>query len=219
MKYTLNIAILLSLSLLLINCSSKISPNVTTDETVSKGDNSMVSLDWNGTYIGTLPCADCEGIQTVIQIHNNLTYNKQTQYLGKSKEIFETSGQLSWDKSGSKITLDQDNTQYLVGENVLFKLDLEGNRIEGDLASFYQLKKANIELAGKKWQLVELNGQPIEANSKLQNIPFVSFTQEESRVSGNSGCNSFGGTYELKEGNRIYFFKCSQPKWFALIWP
>ncbi len=38
-----------------------------TDPPMSTGDNSQNSLDWPGTYTGTLPCADCEGIKTEIK--------------------------------------------------------------------------------------------------------------------------------------------------------
>jgi len=40
----------------------------------------------------------------------------------------------------SKITL-SDGSKYLVGENQLFMLDTEGNRITGGLAENYILKK------------------------------------------------------------------------------
>ena len=33
--------------------------------------NSRNSLDWNGVYKGVLPCADCEGIETVITLLND----------------------------------------------------------------------------------------------------------------------------------------------------
>ena len=33
-------------------------------DTVSASDNSQNSLDWEGTYKGIIPCADCEGIKT-----------------------------------------------------------------------------------------------------------------------------------------------------------
>jgi len=44
------------------------------------------------------------------------------------------------DGKGSKITL-SDGSKYLVGENQLFMLDNEGNRISGELAEHYILKK------------------------------------------------------------------------------
>lgn len=58
-------------------------------------------------------------------------------------------------------------------------------------------------LLDKKWKLTKLNGKPLsELDSAAQRI-FITFATEGNRVSGNSGCNTFGGTYKLKEGNRF----------------
>lgn len=35
---------------------------------------SETSLDWAGVYEGTLPCADCEGIHTLIELHEDKSY-------------------------------------------------------------------------------------------------------------------------------------------------
>ena len=39
---------------------------VVQNPSVATGDNSMTALDWAGTYKGTVPCADCEGIETCV---------------------------------------------------------------------------------------------------------------------------------------------------------
>ena len=44
--------------------------------------NSRNSLDWDGIYSGILPCADCEGIKTDIQLHKDGTYRMARKYLG-----------------------------------------------------------------------------------------------------------------------------------------
>ena len=62
-------------------------------------------------------------------------------------------------------------------------------------------------IEGIKWKLVELNGKPVENTSGNGKEYFISLQQEESRVSGYSGCNSFFGSYVLKEGNRVTFSK------------
>ena len=33
------------------------------------------ALDWNGTYKGILPCADCEGIKTELELNSDKTYD------------------------------------------------------------------------------------------------------------------------------------------------
>lgn len=170
-------------------------------------DNSRNSLDWEGTYSGTIPCADCEGIKVQLNINNDLTYYKISDYLGKDDSSFTESGTFLWSEDGGSIALEgnpEGAQKYLVGENVLFMLDRDGNRITGDLAEMYQLKKnpytSNLE--GPKWVLFELMGAPYE-RLDTEKQPFVVFNADEKRVNGNSGCNTFFGGYELLEVNRI----------------
>lgn len=111
------------------------------------GDNSEVSLDWAGTYEGVLPCADCEGVETVLVIESDGSYELTSNYLTqKSDETeFKDRGMIKWDESGSNVTListlDTERRQFKVGENQLFYLDEEGNVIEGELAENYILRK------------------------------------------------------------------------------
>lgn len=58
-------------------------------------------------------------------------------------------------------------------------------------------------LLDKKWKLTKLNGKSLsELDSAAQRV-FMIFATADHRLSGNSGCNSFGGTYTLKVGNRF----------------
>ncbi len=106
--------------------------------------NAANSLDYVGIYKGILPCADCEGIETSIELGSGNSYVKKMIYLGKAdQKMIETSGTFTWSEDGSTITLieDEEPNQYFVGENVLFHLDMDGNRIMGDLAIKYRLEK------------------------------------------------------------------------------
>lgn len=123
--------------------------NISTDTpTVSApvtGDNSMNSLDWQGSYKGIVPCADCEGIETVITIGADSLYTLTLSYLGKKDAVaVKKNGRFNWNDAGNIITLSNMEggaDKYLVGENKLIQLDLEGNRITGNLASKYELTK------------------------------------------------------------------------------
>ncbi len=110
-----------------------------------KSDNSATSLDWNGTYKGTVPCASCEGIETTLTLNIDRTYKLSTHYFGRNDALEEDDmGTFSWDKTGSIITLNNVSngpTQYKVGENRLWQLDKSGNMITGDLADHYILTK------------------------------------------------------------------------------
>lgn len=183
--------------------SCKSTQKAQTNEVKAAGDNSMTSVDWTGTYQGILPCADCEGIKTQIVLQKDLSYLLKTSYIGRGDTVYQTKGTFKWDGSGSKITLDNSEKQiYQVGENKLFHLDKSGNRITGNLENNYIMQKEKIELAGKYWKLVRLNGKPVEAASRE---PHIRFMAEESLANGNSGCNRFNGKYELLEGNRVKF--------------
>lgn len=108
-------------------------------------DNSATSLDWNGTYKGTVPCARCEGIETTLTLNIDLTYKLSTHYFGLNDALEEDDmGTFSWDKTGSVITLENASNgfaHYKVGENRLWQLDMQGNIITGDLADHYILIK------------------------------------------------------------------------------
>ena len=174
---------------------------------ISDGHNSQISLDWNGTYQGVIPCADCEGIRTSVTLMNNGEFSRTRTYLGKEEAGQTDSGPFQWDETGSMVTLmpaEGDSQMYQVGENILFHLDREGNRITGDLAEKYQLMKnrADYRLEGKKWVLSELMGQEVTFGEGKKEA-YLIFDAETGRVSGNNSCNMLSGGYELKEGDRI----------------
>lgn len=51
------------------------------------------------------------------------------------------------------------------------------------------------------WKLVELNGQPIKGGQKDAYI----ILKQGRQVNGSGGCNGMGGSYLLKEPNRLDF--------------
>lgn len=159
--------------------------------------NARNSLDWAGTYRGVLPCADCEGIDTVVTLKYDGSYDISRRYLGKNDQVFSDSGSLTWNEAGNTITLESDQPeQYFVGENRLFRLAQDGSRITGDLAEHYVLNKQDNSVTGKYWKLVELNGQPVPS---LKREPYLILRAEDGRMHGVGGCNSFTGSYELDE--------------------
>lgn len=111
-----------------------------TETAIDRVHNSRNSLDYEGTYTGVMPCADCSGIQIQINLSGD-NYRRKMVYEGKDSE-FNDSGKYTWNNEGNIIMLGDDRSeQYLVGENVLYALDVDGNRITGDLAEMYILKK------------------------------------------------------------------------------
>lgn len=104
--------------------------------------NARNSLDWQGTYRGVLPCADCEGIETVVSLGGDSAYRIQSRYLGRSDGVFSEEGRFSWNEAGNTVTLGgAEPGQYFVAENRLIRLALDGSRITGALADNYVLDK------------------------------------------------------------------------------
>ncbi|MDR0560602.1 MAG: copper resistance protein NlpE [Prevotellaceae bacterium] len=112
-------------------------------EAVDAAHNSRNSLDWNGVYTGTVPCADCPGINVMITLNLDETYQISYQYIDRDKTPIVVSGKFKWDKSGGSVTLDCKDypSRYMVGENMLFQLDMEGKMITGEHADKYVLTK------------------------------------------------------------------------------
>lgn len=95
-----------------------------------------------GTYQGTLPCADCPGMDYQVSLFDDHTFSELVAYQGRGAEIatVETG---SWkETSDSTVVLHKklDSSSFLASEGKLLLLDTKGKRIEGVLASNYILK-------------------------------------------------------------------------------
>lgn len=110
--------------------------------TAATADNSQNSLDWNGTYEATVPCADCPGIKTTLTLNKDKTFSITEEYIDR-KSKNEDKGTFVWDATGSIITLNGKSAKYKykVGENKLIQLDLEGKAIDGPNKDLYVFKK------------------------------------------------------------------------------
>ncbi|HWS02331.1 MAG TPA: copper resistance protein NlpE N-terminal domain-containing protein [Gammaproteobacteria bacterium] len=197
-------------------CASKSTPSFAQRTTTP--DNSANSLDWDGSYTGVVPCADCEGIESSVTLNKDLSYLVKTKYLGKGNRVFERQGTFTWNEEGNTIRLQgfaEGPDHYLVGENVLIQLDKQGNRITGALAENYVLRKTagattqapDMLFTPAYWRLTELLGQPVEREHEDKKTPSLTFEKEGSRINGFGGCNSFSGEFEFTAGNRLRFSK------------
>jgi copper homeostasis protein (lipoprotein) len=197
-------------------CASKTTTSSSSSSQTATADNSRTSVDWPGTYTGVIPCEDCEGIETSLALYEDGTYLIKTKALGKDDKVTKRTGSFTWDEAGGKIQLqglgDEPN-RYLVGENVLFQLDEQGNRITGDVAAQYTLSKTSGEaaqvpealLAASSWRLTELMGKPVPPPAEGQSVPSLTFEPQPPNVHGFAGCNNFTGNAEFTPGNRLRF--------------
>ncbi len=101
-----------------------------------------------GVYTGTLPCADCEGIEVTISINEDGSYEKSDQYLTEQdvdQTLFEDQGMIDWNSKDSIVTListvEVSKVRYKMGKDILKALNVDGNEVTGSLADNYILTK------------------------------------------------------------------------------
>ena len=139
------LTVLLALTLMSCTNQSKKQVDVPVDESMIDSHTSEMALDWAGVYSGLMPCADCEGIETVIELKDDHTYVAHYTYLGTGEDDnkFTNEGTFTFDILGNTITLQSENetSQYRVGENQITLLDADGEINTGELADYYVLKK------------------------------------------------------------------------------
>lgn len=180
------------------------------------GDTSRNSLDWQGTYHGILPCADCPGILTTIQLNGDNTYVMYITYLERYGSARQQSGVFSWDRSESKITLQVPGTTakpvYQVGENKLIVMALDGSPITSALADHYVLTKDNGDITNKYWKLTSINGEKVVWNQNPGREPHIILRSFDNTVNGSGGCNSMRGTFELTGNHGITFSQVATTK-------
>ena len=142
--------LLLSASLIAIlfasACNSNTKKETTTQDTttavIDKEHTSRNSLDWNGTYKGILPCADCPGIETSIVLNSDNTFSYTAKYQDRNFQTTDK-GKIMWHDNDNVVHLKgaQIDFKYKVGENQLIQLDTEGKEITGALSKYYILEK------------------------------------------------------------------------------
>jgi heat shock protein HslJ len=174
------------------------------DSSQANGGQADVTHHWVGTYAGTLPCADCEGIEKRLTLNSNMTYRMSARYLAETPYQIDKRGNYSIDKSRSVITLEgieKMPAQFLIGKNLLTQLDMSGNRVSGKLADRYQLARApGSELVGIRWNLIELMGKQLRGNPA-----YVMFDTDNGLVRGFAWCNTIRGSFEIEDKGKISF--------------
>ena len=138
-------------SFILFSCNKRAVPvepqevgfeNKTGEVSNLNSHNSKNSLDWAGEYVGTLPCADCEGIKYSVVLQKDGNFALEQEYLGK-ETVYQDEGFYKWDASGNVLHLNSNVSPLVlkVEENRLKVLDQQGKEITGNLKDKYILKK------------------------------------------------------------------------------
>ena len=127
-------------TLLLVACPT--APPVEHTGTTASPDPAHTSrnaLDWAGSYVGTLPCADCPGIDTTIAFTPEGGYTMGEIYQDSDSSAFATKGTWTVREDGKTLLLDpEDKEEYdhwyeVVSPTELRMLDREGKPIDSKL--------------------------------------------------------------------------------------
>lgn len=101
------------------------------------------SLDYQGTYAGTLP--DNEGERVAVNIElTDSTYILRVNSENENAKVSEQMGEYTWNAEGNTITLagvEGTLSTYFVAENHLRQLNENGKQYVGDEASSHVLHK------------------------------------------------------------------------------
>ncbi|MEX2456048.1 MAG: copper resistance protein NlpE N-terminal domain-containing protein [Balneolaceae bacterium] len=98
------------------------------------------------TYSGTIPCADCPGIDYYLHLEEK-QFREVSWYLDPETDPFVADGK--WFLKNDTLTLFDDNDiafkSFLYSNEQLILLDTEGSKITGELADNYVLEKSQEE--------------------------------------------------------------------------
>lgn len=119
------------------------------DSVIAKADTvAAAPVVTSTTYAGTLPCADCAGIQTELTLRSD---NSWAMHIIYDKRPAKGPGSNEFNEAGEWMLHGADTvhlmgrkdapSMYIRTDSSLIQLDMRGKRIEGKLASKYVLKK------------------------------------------------------------------------------
>ncbi|MCL2474288.1 MAG: copper resistance protein NlpE N-terminal domain-containing protein [Alphaproteobacteria bacterium] len=136
------------------------------EEIVDTVHTSRNSLDWAGEYHGITPCADCPGIEMIVTLGEDGKFREARKYLERTEDFLIEEGRFEWNELGNKITAltDSARREFLVQENRLVMLDMEGKQIEGDLAELFVLKKRTQQPTEAQPEAAPAEANPAELN-------------------------------------------------------
>ena len=130
----------LAAAFLLAACAAP--PAVTTMPQADIAQADMAAPAWAGTYAGTLPCADCEGIQIRLTLQPDLHYTLSQTYLRTGGNRSDSvNGQFYWAVEGQTVQLDNyaDARQFQIGPGFAQAFRLDGS--PGGNDARYRLQK------------------------------------------------------------------------------
>lgn len=166
---------------------------------------SQNSLNWEGTYLGDLPCIDCEHIETELVLKKNLTYSL-IEKKHKNSQVFLDTLQDNFTWQNNKIKLDgipdkEKPSMFKIEENQVKYLDINNNEVTGNLADQYILTKiGNDDIENKKWEIIEVMGKSIKSSPQTH---YLIFHSKERRLEAKANCNMLLRDYVIRKLSKI----------------
>lgn len=151
-------------------------------------------------FSGTLPCADCEGIETTITLFEEGDVRLHQLYSGTGSEPFTEMSSWEWDADASLVTVRREGDLpllFTVDEGGLSLPEGSGRqrleRVPGSSA------RAVIAMLDRgRWILTEAGGEAPQTGADGEFV-YIRFVQsggpQEGRFEGFSGCNRFFGAF------------------------
>ena len=204
MKTTKTTFAALIIALVFVSCNNQ-QRNISSQQTFEDPHTAENSLDWEGTYMGVIPCADCGGIETWLTLNEDLSFTLVRNYLKNEAVLSDTTvGDFEWQKNNVKLQENKPNGETLffsIEENQVRQLTNNAKEVEGELATHYLLKKTgNPIVENRRWQIVEIFGKTV--NSK-PDTHYLIFHADENKLEAKANCNIILSPYSITQQYRI----------------
>ncbi|MDO5639410.1 MAG: copper resistance protein NlpE [Neisseria sp.] len=101
-----------------------------------------ITPNWSGTYSGTLPCDDCNGIRLELTLNPDLSYRLSQTYLRSGRNDTATvQGSFNWQEDEQIVQLDNyaDGRRFLIRQGYAEAYHLDGTPPAN--AAAYRLQK------------------------------------------------------------------------------
>ena len=118
--------------------------NTSTAQTIASQSTSS-DMRWTGHYKGILPCADCNGIETELELKSDYSYELSEEYLGKNNSDFKSKGNFTFDDKTNIVTLDHQgqNRKFFVGDNFVELRDMQTGQAFETKLNYKMIKEMN----------------------------------------------------------------------------
>ena len=101
---------------------------------------------WTGSYVGMLPCSDCEALKVELSLYKDATYKLQTQEVGSGKPANVRRGSFTFNADETRITLDdsgQGRRFDILSTGHLRMLGKDGRIVTDENARGFIFRKVN----------------------------------------------------------------------------